>query len=98
MIGMNTHELVAALQKAGANPMTYAIYCEPPLDGPLPYAGGLGSGAIYLCRQPDGRWEQGYYERGEWTPERFFDSEDEACRHTLATVLKVARPSSAASN
>jgi hypothetical protein len=84
---MNTQELVAALEDAGINSWWYAIYCEPPLPGPFPYAGGLGEAATYLRREPNGRWEQGYCERGVYKPKRLFDSEDEACRATLSDLV-----------
>lgn len=81
---MNVSELLAALQQAGVSERMYGIV------GDTASGGQSGEGSLYLEQAPDGRWVQGGYERGVSTPERWFDSEDEACRYVYEALLRAA--------
>lgn len=69
---MNTQELLKSLREAGAEGEVVVVPFVRQGSGP-------GGTATYITR--DGpRWVVGFTERGEWTPQRSFDTEDEACQ------------------
>ncbi|MFJ8582611.1 hypothetical protein [Micromonospora sp. NPDC093277] len=88
---MNTEQLVAALRSAGVDEGAYRI------DG-QPSAKPMGEGALGLKRESGGRWVAGGLERGTFTPERHFATEDEACQfmyENLTTPQKTVQLSPA---
>ncbi|WP_441249816.1 hypothetical protein [Kitasatospora sp. McL0602] len=81
---MNSQQLLAALQEAGVDGRTYGVCGQIP-------GGRLIDGSGFLNQEADGRWFLGSYERGVYTMERYFDSEDEACQY-LYDMLTRPRP------
>jgi len=76
---MNRIGLVTILEREQINPRFYSIYglTEPPIDE----QGVLG-------REGD-KWVVYYFERGERSGLRVFDTEDQACRYFRDWVLSV---------
>jgi hypothetical protein len=81
---MDRYELFAALQEARVDPRTYAI------EG-IDNGSDLAEGAGILSRSQDGRWCVMSWERGTASAERWFDSEDDACRY-LYDVFTADQP------
>jgi hypothetical protein len=73
---MNRAELKETLDREGVSPAAYCFDC------------GLPNDVFVLSQEPLGRWSVYYSERGSKFSEKFFDSEDAACRHLLQTLLR----------
>jgi hypothetical protein len=69
---VNTQELLKALREAGADGEVIVVPFVRQGSGP-------GGTATYITRESR-RWVVGFTERGEWTPRKSFDTEDEACQ------------------
>lgn len=73
---MNARELESVLRDNNVSPEAYCL------------TGGHPEDRYVLSPEPSGKWAVYYSERGERNQERFFDSEDSACRYLLRIILE----------
>ena len=82
---MNVDELWAELGARGARNQ-FALNSTPRTGS------GLPNDAVVVEPVEDGRWTVYYTERGGIFDQRFFDSEDDACRYALTQVVHPQGP------
>ncbi|MFJ1939060.1 hypothetical protein ACIOGZ_41210 [Kitasatospora sp. NPDC088160] len=80
---MNRHQLLVRLDEAGVSNRFYGISTRD-----LSTFDHLLEAVPVLVEGADGRWSIDVWERGERRVKASFDSEEEACSHLCADVMR----------